>query len=133
MLVLGGFDVILSDVGAWMPGGLQKKTVQAGDITFQKNCRPNLTHALPKPNWIDQSTVGRRQKIAQACLECHIGPSSRCHASKNVSARLHGLQRRQSCAPAAAEQRAHAPAQSRLLVESSANPTRFVRVLIRGR
>ena len=51
-------------------------------ISVPRNLPPDPAHALPKPNWIDQSQADADSK-SRGCLECHAGVEP-MHASKNV-------------------------------------------------
>src|SRR5471030_243866 len=41
-------------------------------ISVPKNLPPDLAHALPQPDWIDQSQLDADKK-SRGCIECHIG------------------------------------------------------------
>src|SRR5271163_1008792 len=68
-------------LGAWCFSGYWMLDVGASDdfgsgpqISVPKNLPPDLAHALPKPNWIDQSQAAADLK-SRGCLECHAASS----------------------------------------------------------
>ena len=80
---------------------------------------PAAAHALPKPNWIDQSQADAEKK-SRGCLECHVGSES-MHASKNVvlgCTDCHGG----NATPGLKQTQAHVAPRNPVFWESSANP-----------
>ena len=84
-----------------------------------KSLPPDAAHALPKPNWIDQSQADADKK-SRGCLECHIGVEP-MHASKNVvlgCTDCHGG----NATPGLKQTQAHIAPRNPVFWESSANP-----------
>jgi len=52
------------------------------EISVPKTMPADAEHALPTPNWIDQSQA-EADKKSRGCLECHVGSES-MHASPHV-------------------------------------------------
>ena len=89
------------------------------EISVPKNPPPGAAHALPRPNWIDQSPVDADKK-SRGCLECHAGVEP-MHASKNVvlgCTDCHGG----NPAPGLKQTQAHVAPRNPVFWESSANP-----------
>jgi len=88
-------------------------------ISVPKNLPTDLAHALPQPNWIDQSQAAADLK-SRGCLECHAGVEP-MHASKNVvlgCTDCHGG----NAAPGLMQRQAHVAPLNPVFWESSANP-----------
>ena len=88
-------------------------------ISVPKNLPADGTHALPKPNWIDQSQADADKK-SRGCLECHLGVEP-MHASPNVvlgCTDCHGG----NAAPGLKQTQAHVAPRNPVFWESSANP-----------
>ena len=88
-------------------------------ISVPKNLPAGPAHALPKPNWIDQSQLAADQK-SRGCLECHLGVEP-MHASPNVvlgCTDCHGG----NAAPGLMQRQAHVAPRNPVFWESSANP-----------
>src|SRR5450432_3281593 len=88
-------------------------------ISVPKNLPPDLAHALPQPNWIDQSQLDGDKK-SRGCIECHIGVEP-MHSSKNVvlgCTDCHGG----NAAPGLTQRQAHVAPSNPVFWESSANP-----------
>jgi len=88
-------------------------------ISAPKNPQPAAEHALPKPNWIDQSQADADKK-SRGCLECHTGSES-MHASKNVvlgCTDCHGGH----ATPGLKQTQAHVAPRNPVFWQSSANP-----------
>ena len=89
------------------------------EISVPKNPPPDAAHALPKPNWIDQSPVDADKK-SRGCLECHAGVEP-MHTSKNVvlgCIDCHGG----NATPGLKQTQAHVAPRNPVFWESSANP-----------
>ena len=89
------------------------------EISVPKNIPADATHALPKPNWIDQSQADADKK-SRGCLECHVGSES-MHASKNVvlgCTDCHGG----NATPGLKQTQAHVAPRNPVFWQSSANP-----------
>jgi hypothetical protein len=89
------------------------------EISVPKNPPPGAAHALPKPNWIDQSQVDAGRK-SRGCLECHSGVES-MHTSPNVvlgCTDCHGG----NATPGLKQTQAHVAPRNPVFWESSANP-----------
>jgi hypothetical protein len=89
------------------------------EISVPKNPPADSTHALPKPNWIDQSPAEAGMK-SRGCLECHAGVEP-MHASPNVvlgCTDCHGG----NAAPGLKQTQAHVAPRNPVFWESSANP-----------
>jgi len=89
------------------------------EISVPKNLLPDSAHALPKPNWIDQSQADADKK-SRGCLECHAGVEP-MHASKNVvlgCTDCHGG----NATPGLKQTQAHVAPRNPVFWESSANP-----------
>ena len=89
------------------------------EISVPKNPPPGAAHALPKPNWIDQSQADADKK-SHGCLECHAGVEP-MHASKNVvlgCTDCHGG----NPTPGLKQTQAHVAPRNPVFWESSANP-----------
>src|SRR5471030_2234024 len=88
-------------------------------ISVPKNLPPDLAHALPQPNWIDQSQL-EADKKSRGCLECHAGVEP-MHASKNVvlgCTDCHGG----NATPGLMQKQAHVAPRNPVFWETSANP-----------
>src|SRR5450756_1435582 len=69
--------------GAWsLVFGASAEIGSGPEISISKTLPADNAHALPKPNWIDQSQA-EADKKSRGCLECHIGSES-MHASPHV-------------------------------------------------
>ena len=89
------------------------------EISVPKNPPPGAAHALPEPNWIDQSSAETGRK-SRGCLECHAGVEP-IHASPNVvlgCTDCHGG----NAAPGLKQTQAHVAPRNPVFWESSANP-----------
>ena len=89
------------------------------EISVPKSISAEATHALPKPNWIDQSQA-EADKKSRGCLECHTGSES-MHASKNVvlgCTDCHGG----NPTPGLKQTQAHVAPRNPVFWDSSANP-----------
>ena len=89
------------------------------EISVPKNSSADTAHALPAPNWIDQSQADADKK-SRGCLECHAGSES-MHASKNVvlgCTDCHGG----NATPGLKQTQAHVAPRNPVFWESSANP-----------
>ena len=89
------------------------------EISVPKNPPPDTAHALPKPDWIDQSQADAGKK-SRGCLECHAGVEP-MHASKNVvlgCTDCHGG----NPTPGLKQTQAHVAPRNPVFWESSANP-----------
>jgi hypothetical protein len=89
------------------------------EISVPKNVSADAAHALPKPNWIDQSRADADKK-SRGCLECHAG-SEPMHASPNVvlgCTDCHGG----NAAPGLKQTQAHVAPRNPVFWQSSANP-----------
>ena len=89
------------------------------EISVPKNVPADAAHALPKPNWIDQSQADADKK-SRGCLECHTGSES-MHASKNVvlgCTDCHGG----NATPGLKQTQAHVAPRNPVFWQSSANP-----------
>ncbi|HEX3889884.1 MAG TPA: hypothetical protein VHX90_03445 [Verrucomicrobiae bacterium] len=88
-------------------------------ISVPKNLPADPAHALPKPNWIDQSQLEADRK-SRGCIECHAGVEP-MHASKNVvigCTDCHGG----DAVPGLTQRQAHVAPRNPVFWESSANP-----------
>ncbi len=89
------------------------------EISVPKNLPADAAHALPKPNWVDQSQLNADKKSV-GCLECHKG-SEPMHASKNVvlgCTDCHGG----NASPGLKQTQAHVAPRNPVFWQSSANP-----------
>ncbi|MEY4918435.1 MAG: hypothetical protein RL616_2348, partial [Verrucomicrobiota bacterium] len=89
------------------------------EISVPKNMPADTAHALPKPNWIDQSQLDADKKSV-GCLECHKG-SEPMHASKSVvlgCTDCHGG----NAATGLKQTQAHVAPRNPVFWQSSANP-----------
>jgi hypothetical protein len=89
------------------------------DISVPKNPPSDAAHALPKPNWVDQSQLDADKKSI-GCPECHKG-SEPMHASKNVvlgCTDCHGG----NATPGLKQTQAHVAPRNPVFWQSSANP-----------
>ena len=122
LFVLGVFRLLFD--GCWWLGNgwrpAEENAPGSGpEISVPKNLPPAPAHALPKPNWIDQSQADADKK-SRGCLECHIGVEP-MHASKNVvlgCTDCHGG----NAAPGLMQKQAHVAPLNPVFWESSANP-----------
>jgi hypothetical protein len=99
--------------------GASEITGSGPEISVPKNVSAAAAHALPKPNWIDQSQADADQK-SRGCLECHTG-SEPMHASKNVvlgCTDCHGG----NATPGLKQTQAHVAPRNPVFWQSSANP-----------
>ena len=109
-------------VVSWFAACLALFAQSAGsgpEISVPKDLPPDTAHALPKPNWIDQSPADADKK-SRGCRECHAGSES-MHASPNVvlgCTDCHGG----NAAPGLKQTQAHVAPRNPVFWESSANP-----------
>ena len=117
---LPGFATLA--VAVWLTAGLVLFAQSDGSgpgISVAKDLPAKAEHALPQPNWIDQSQAEADRK-SRGCLECHAGVES-MHASKNVvlgCTDCHGG----NSAPGLTQRQAHVAPRNPVFWESSANP-----------
>jgi hypothetical protein len=109
-------------VAGWLAASfalLAQSNGSGPEISVPKNVSADAAHALPKPNWIDQSQADADKK-SRGCLECHAG-SEPMHASKNVvlgCTDCHGG----NATPGLKQTQAHVAPRNPVFWESSANP-----------
>src|SRR5688572_3083221 len=75
-VVLPGVFETSGAVGTPRPAG------SGPEISVPKDSPPGHAHALPKPNWIDQSADDVLRK-SRGCIECHAGVEP-MHTSPSV-------------------------------------------------
>jgi hypothetical protein len=109
-------------VAVWLAasfGLLAQNDGSGPEISVPKNIPADTTHALPKPNWIDQSQAAADKK-SRGCLECHKG-SEPMHTSPNVvlgCTDCHGG----NATPGLKQTQAHVAPRNPVFWQSSANP-----------
>jgi hypothetical protein len=109
-------------IAGWLVADLSLLAQSDGsgpEISVPKILPPDLAHALPQPNWIDQSQAAADLK-SRGCLECHAGVEP-MHASKNVvlgCTDCHGG----NATPGLTQRQAHVSPLNPVFWESSANP-----------
>ena len=114
---VAGFFILLSYV--LTTSAFAQSDGSGPEISVPKNLPADHAHALPKPNWIDQSQADADKK-SHGCLECHAGVEP-MHASPNVvlgCTDCHGG----NAAPGLKQTQAHVAPRNPVFWESSANP-----------
>jgi hypothetical protein len=89
------------------------------EISVPKDSPRTNAHALPKPNWIDQSADDVLRK-SRGCIECHAGIEP-MHTSPNVMlgcTDCHGG----NATPGLTQRKAHVEPRNPVFWQSSANP-----------
>lgn len=112
-------SLFLAPVLAALPSPAQDNPPGSGPAISVPKELPAVPHALPAPNWIDQSQADADKK-SRGCLECHAGVES-MHASKNVvlgCTDCHGG----NPLPGLTQREAHIAPRNPAFWESSANP-----------
>ena len=113
--------VAIASIG-WLAASLTLRAQTDGSgpaISVPKQTAVDAAHALPKPNWIDQSHADADKK-SRGCLECHVG-SEPMHSSPNVvlgCTDCHGG----NATPGLKQTQAHVAPRNPVFWESSANP-----------
>jgi hypothetical protein len=116
VLVCTFIGVVLESSGAV---GTPRPTGSGPEISVPKDLPWTNAHALPEPNWIDQSADDVLRK-SRGCIECHAGVEP-MHTSPNVMlgcTDCHGG----NATPGLTQRKAHVEPRNPIFWQSSANP-----------